>query len=54
MKKTRSKKSRDTVPLRFQENNFDWTVIGELRLFRVVLRLSGTKKFKIGQFIFTF
>jgi hypothetical protein len=28
---------------------------GELRLFRVVLRLSGTKKmFKIGQFIFLF
>jgi hypothetical protein len=29
---------------------FDWTIMGELRLLRVVLRLSETKKFfKIGQ-----
>ncbi len=29
---------------------FDWTIMGELRLFRVVLGLRGMKKiFKIGQ-----
>jgi hypothetical protein len=27
---------------------------GEVGLFRVVLRLSGTKKFKIGQFFYLF
>jgi hypothetical protein len=34
---------------------FEWSIMGELRLFRVVLRLRGIKKFfKIGQFFFFF
>jgi hypothetical protein len=37
------------------KNFFDWTNMGELRLFRIALRLRGLKKiFKIGQKNFSF
>ncbi len=56
MKKTRSRKSRDTVPLNIKILGKLFVIgplWGELRLVRVVLRLRGTKKiFKIGQIFF--